>query len=69
MQTEHQNGYIVTDVCETVPKKLGPSYLKVSSFEQERLQIAKQLEEKWKFPNCLCYPRIIKPQSTRGTSS
>ena len=45
--------YIVTEVCEAVPKKLGPSYLNVSSSEQERLQIAKQFEEKWKFPNCL----------------
>ena len=45
--------YIVTEVCEAVPKKLGPSYLKVPSSEQERLQIAKHFEEKWKFPNCL----------------
>ena len=45
--------YIVTEVCDAVPKKLGPSYLKVPSSEQERLQIAKQFEEKWKFPNCL----------------
>ena len=45
--------YIVTEVCEAIPKKLGPSYLKVPSSEQERLQIAKQFEEKWNFPNCL----------------
>lgn len=45
--------YIVTKVCEAIPKKLGPSYLKVPSSEQERLQIAKQFEEKWNFPNCL----------------
>lgn len=45
--------YIVTKVCEAIPKKLGPSYLKVPSPEQERLQIAKQFEEKWNFPNCL----------------
>ena len=38
--------YIVTEVCEAIPKKLGASYLKVLSFEQERLQIAKQFEEK-----------------------
>ena len=44
---------IVTEACEAVPKTLGPSYLKVPSSEQERLQIAKQFEEKWKFPNCL----------------
>ena len=40
--------HIVTEVCEAIPKKLGPS-----SSEQERLQIAKQFEEKWNFPNCL----------------
>ena len=45
--------YIVTEVCEAIPKKLGPSYLKVPSSEQERLQIAKQFVEKWNFPNCL----------------
>ena len=45
--------YIVTEVCEAIPKKLGLSYLKVPSSEQERLQIAKQFEEKWNFPNCL----------------
>ena len=45
--------YIVTEVCEAIPKKLSPSYLKVPSSEQERLQIAKQFEEKWNFPNCL----------------
>ena len=45
--------YIVTEVCEAIPKKRGPSYLKVPSSEQERLQIAKQFEEKWNFPNCL----------------
>ena len=45
--------YIVTEVCEAIPKKLGPSSLKVPSSEQERLQIAKQFEEKWNFPNCL----------------
>ena len=45
--------YIVTEVCEAVPKKLGPSYLKVPSSEQERLQITKQFEEKWQFPNYL----------------
>ena len=45
--------YVVTEVCEAIPKKLGPSYLKVPSSEQERLQIAKQFEEKWNFPNCL----------------
>ena len=45
--------YIVTKVCEAIPKKLGPSYLKVPSSEEERLQIAKQFEEKWNFPNCL----------------
>ena len=44
--------YIVTEVCEAIPKKLGPSYLKVPSSEQERLQITKQFEEKWNFPNC-----------------
>ena len=39
--------YIVTEeVCQAIPKKLGPSYLKVPSSEQERLQIAKQFEEK-----------------------
>ena len=38
--------YIVTEVGEAIPKKLGPSYLKVPSSEQERLQIAKQFEEK-----------------------
>ena len=38
--------YIVTEVREAIPKKLGPSYLKVPSSEQERLQIAKQFEEK-----------------------
>ena len=43
--------YIVTEVCEAIPKKLGPSYLKVPSSEQERLPIAKQFEEKWNFPN------------------
>ena len=45
--------YIVTEVCEAIPKKLGPSYLKVPSSEQEQLQIAKQFGEKWNFPNCL----------------
>ena len=45
--------HIVTEVCEAIPKKLGPSYLKVPLSEQERLQIAKQFEEKWNFPNCL----------------
>ena len=46
--------YIVKEVCEAIPKKLGPSYLKVPSSEHERLQIAKQFEEKWNFPNyCL----------------
>jgi len=45
--------YIVTEVCEALPNKLGPSYLKVPLSEQERLQIAKQFEEKWNFPNCL----------------
>ena len=45
--------YIVTEVCEAIPRKLGPFYLKVPSSEQERLQIAKQFEEKWNFPNCL----------------
>ena len=45
--------YIVTEVCEAIPKKLGPSYLKMSSSEHERLQIAKQFEEKSKFPNCV----------------
>ena len=45
--------YIMTKVCEAIPKKLGPSYFKVPSSEQERLQIAKQFEEKWNFPNCL----------------
>ena len=44
--------YIVTEVCQAIPKKLGPSYLKVPSSEQERLPIAKQFEEKWNFPNC-----------------
>ena len=43
----------VCEVCEAIPKKLGPSYLKVPSSEQEQLQIAKQFEEKWNFPNCL----------------
>ena len=38
--------YVVTEVCEAIPKKLGRSYLKVPSSEQERLQIAKQFEEK-----------------------
>ena len=38
--------YIVTEECEAIPKKLGPSYLKMPSSEQERLQIAKQFEEK-----------------------
>ena len=38
-------------VCEAIPKKLGPSYLKVPSSEQERLQIAKQFEGKWNLPN------------------
>ena len=38
--------YIVAEVCEAIPKKLGPSS------EQERLQIVKQFEEKWNFPNC-----------------
>ncbi|KAK2567184.1 Protein ANTAGONIST OF LIKE HETEROCHROMATIN PROTEIN 1 [Acropora cervicornis] len=41
--------YTVTEVCQAIPKKLGPSYLKVPSSEQERLQF----EEKWNFPNCL----------------
>ena len=41
--------YNVTEVCEAVTKMLGPSYLKVPSSEQEWLQIAKQLEEKWIF--------------------
>ena len=45
--------YIVTEVCQAIPKKLDPSYLKVPSSEQERLQIAKQFEEKWNFPNYL----------------
>ena len=45
--------YIVTEVCEAIPKKMGPSYLKVPSSKQKRLQIAKQFEEKWNFPNCL----------------
>ena len=45
--------YIVTEVCEAIPKMLGPSYLKVPSSEQERLQIAKEFEEKWNFSNCL----------------
>ena len=45
--------YIVTEVCEAITKKLGPSYLKVPSSEQEWLQIAKQFKEKWNFPNCL----------------
>ena len=45
--------HIVTEVCEAIPKKLGPSYLKVPSSEEERLQIAKQFEEKWNFPNYL----------------
>ena len=47
--------YIVTEVlvCEAIPKKLGPSYLKVPSSEQEWIQIAKQFKEKWNFPNCL----------------
>ena len=45
--------YIVIEVCKAIPKKLGPSYFKVPSSEQERLQIAKQFEEKWNFPNCL----------------
>ncbi|KAK2548005.1 hypothetical protein P5673_031888 [Acropora cervicornis] len=46
--------YIVTEVlvCEAIPKKLGPSYLKVPSSEQEWIQIAKQFKEKWNFPNC-----------------
>ena len=38
--------YILTEVCEAIPKKLGPSYLKVPSSEQEWIQIAKQFEEK-----------------------
>ena len=29
--------YILMQVCEAIPKKLGPSYLKVPSSEQERL--------------------------------
>ena len=37
------------EVCEAIPKKLGPSYLKVPSSEQEWIQIAKQFEEKWNF--------------------
>ena len=37
--------YIVTEVCEAIPKKLGLSCLEVPSSEQERLQIAKQFEE------------------------
>ena len=37
--------YIVTEVCEAIPKKLGPSYLKVPLSEEERLQIAKQFVE------------------------
>ena len=41
--------YIVTEVREAITKKLGPSYLKVPSSEQEWLQIAKQFEEKWIF--------------------
>ena len=45
--------YIVTEVCEAIPKRLSLSYLKVPSSEQERLQIAKQFKEKWNFPNCL----------------
>ena len=45
--------YILTEVCEAIPKNLGPSYLKVPSSEQEWIQIAKQFEEKWNFPNCL----------------
>ena len=28
--------YIVTEVCEAIPKKLGPSYLKVPLSEQEQ---------------------------------
>ena len=51
--TRPEISYIVTNVCEAIPKKLGPSYFKVPSSEQERLQIAKQFEEKWNFPNCL----------------
>ncbi|XP_068684921.1 uncharacterized protein [Montipora foliosa] len=43
--------YIVTEVCEAITKRLGPSYLKVPSSEQEWLQIAKQFEEKRNFPN------------------
>ena len=43
----------MTEVCEAIPKKLGPSYLKVPSPEEELLQIAKQFEEKWNFPNYL----------------
>ena len=45
--------YIVTEVSEAIPKKLGPSYLKVPSSAQEWIQIASQFEEKWNFPNCL----------------
>ena len=45
--------YILTELCEGIPKKLGPSYLKVPSSEQEWIQIAKQFEEKWNFPDCL----------------
>ena len=43
----------MTEVCEAITKRLGPSYLKVPASEQEWLQIAKQFEEKWNFPNCL----------------
>ena len=39
----------MTEVCEAIPKKLGPFYLKVPSSEQERLQIAKQFDENGTF--------------------
>ena len=45
--------YIVTEVCEAIWKRLGTSYLKVPLSEQEWLEIAKQFEGKWNFPNCL----------------
>ena len=45
--------YIMTEVWEAITKKLGSSYLKVPSSEQEWIQIVKQFEEKWNFPNFL----------------
>ncbi|XP_030750675.1 putative nuclease HARBI1 [Sitophilus oryzae] len=44
---------IIPEVCSAIYNVLKEEYLQVPSSEQEWLQIARQFEEKWNFPQCI----------------